>query len=110
MASRQNISGRKGGFGRGVLSKVYGAAQKQAKANRQSGAPPGSTSLAKGGFFGGKRKQRLGITQEQKDAGITSVDEGREAAGLSKRHFESDATSSRAGPAGDGSRGCCVAR
>ena len=42
MASRQNISGRHSGFGRGVLSKVYGAAQKQAEANRSAGASPGT--------------------------------------------------------------------
>ncbi len=82
MPSRQNISGRKGGFGRGILSKVYGAAQKQAAANRGAGAPPGTRKTT--GMFGSK-KQRLGITQEQADAGITSVDEGREAAGLPKR-------------------------
>lgn len=84
MASRSNLSGRKLGFGRGMLSKVYGAAQKQAKANRQAGAPPG-TRKTTGMFSAGKRKQRLGITQEQADAGITNVDEGRAAAGLPPR-------------------------
>jgi hypothetical protein len=81
MASRSNLSGRKDGYGRGMLSKVYNAAQKGMQANRQAGKPPGA-SMAKTGMFGSKRKQRLGITKEQSEAGITSVAEGREAAGL----------------------------
>lgn len=60
MASRQNRSGRRDGYGSGPLSKVYSRARNQSQANRRAGKPPGS---------------RLGITQEQVDAGITSPEQ-----------------------------------
>lgn len=56
MASRANLGGRKGGYGRGILSKVYGAAQKKAKANRRAGAPPGAPPV--------DRSKALGETKE----------------------------------------------
>ena len=85
MASRSNLSGRKGGYGRGTLSKVYRNASKRFKTARKAGKPPGAAMAGKTGMNFGKRKQRLGITKEQAEAGITNVDEGRAAAGLPKR-------------------------
>lgn len=72
MVSRSNLSGRKGGFGRGPLSKVYGKARKLAAGARKAGRPPGDPATGGGALSkikaaaqkrGGFRGMRRGAQQ-----------------------------------------------
>jgi len=78
MASRQNITGRKDGYGGGPLSRVYGKAMKLAAANRKAGAAPGT------GETMATRMGKLSAANTRRDARAAGepVDQGQPRRGL----------------------------